>query len=391
MSHSDVQYDVFLSHAWEDKEEVARPLATELERLGLRVWFDEAVLVPGVSLSSAVDQGLSVARFGVVVLSPSFFEKKWPKYELSGLKARQLNGEQVILPVWHTVELSDVLSFSPPLADMLAYDTSKQSIESIAEGILQIVNPESHSRWLIQTARHAMQNLDKTQFHGTDFDYWPNGGIRNLYDHLRTFGTYAQLAQHFGRAIWLRGPHNNLELDLHNPADFGHYNPTFVEWLRSNARFVLSKRAFVDLTRPLFDRFLLSLVKLYYITYQYLRTNPKILRSLCESFENGLRDGTLPQQYYYGIAWVTSRNVSEGDEIGAMMVSLSRDCKLDSNVACTSVYFWVRRTLDGTAELFFSLVVDLFTAYSIANYFNLNNAAPWHTFLSGKRRDLTER
>jgi TIR domain len=114
------------------------------------------VLEPGTSLSSSIDHGLAVARFGVVILSPSFFQKNWPKYELAGLKARQLNGQQVILPIWHNVSVSEVLQFSPPLADMLAYDSSKHSIEEIAEGILQTVRPEEHSAWLVQRIRKAL-------------------------------------------------------------------------------------------------------------------------------------------------------------------------------------------------------------------------------------------
>ncbi len=35
------EYDVFISHASEDKEEVARPLAEVLRRNGLSVWYDE--------------------------------------------------------------------------------------------------------------------------------------------------------------------------------------------------------------------------------------------------------------------------------------------------------------------------------------------------------------
>jgi hypothetical protein len=34
------KWDVFISHASEDKETVARPLAQCLERSGLRVWYD---------------------------------------------------------------------------------------------------------------------------------------------------------------------------------------------------------------------------------------------------------------------------------------------------------------------------------------------------------------
>ena len=41
IKQEDYIYDIFLSHASEDKDDVARPLALLLQKLGLRVWFDE--------------------------------------------------------------------------------------------------------------------------------------------------------------------------------------------------------------------------------------------------------------------------------------------------------------------------------------------------------------
>lgn len=63
------EYDVFISHATEDKTEVVRPLAEVLRRLGLRVWYDEYELKLGDSLRRKIDHGLVTSRFGVVVLS----------------------------------------------------------------------------------------------------------------------------------------------------------------------------------------------------------------------------------------------------------------------------------------------------------------------------------
>jgi hypothetical protein len=56
--------DVFISHASEDKDAVARPLAKELLRRGHSVWFDEYELVLGDSLRENIDRGLAVALSG---------------------------------------------------------------------------------------------------------------------------------------------------------------------------------------------------------------------------------------------------------------------------------------------------------------------------------------
>jgi hypothetical protein len=55
-------WDVFISHASEDKDTVARPLAKLLEDKGLRVWIDEQQLRIGDSLSRKINDGLAFSR-----------------------------------------------------------------------------------------------------------------------------------------------------------------------------------------------------------------------------------------------------------------------------------------------------------------------------------------
>jgi hypothetical protein len=93
------EYDVFISHASEDKVEVVRPLAEALRSDGLKVWYDEFELKIGDSLRQKIDKGVANSRFGIVVISTAFFGKGWPNYELDGLVTRAVGGEQVILPI----------------------------------------------------------------------------------------------------------------------------------------------------------------------------------------------------------------------------------------------------------------------------------------------------
>lgn len=118
------RWDVFISHASEDKEEIARPLADALTAKGLRVWYDDFSLKVGDSLRQAIDKGLAHSKFGIVILSRHFFEKHWPQQELNGLATREVNGQKVILPVWHKVGFEEVRNYSPTLADRLAVQTS---------------------------------------------------------------------------------------------------------------------------------------------------------------------------------------------------------------------------------------------------------------------------
>src|SRR2546421_140322 len=116
-SNEAFEWDVFISHASEDKESLVRPLATMLTRLGLRVWYDEFALQPGDSLLESIDNGLSRSAIGLVIISRTFMAKPWPKRELKGLTtlAMAKPGRRVI-PVWHEVSHDEILEFSPPLA-----------------------------------------------------------------------------------------------------------------------------------------------------------------------------------------------------------------------------------------------------------------------------------
>lgn len=135
-------FDVFISHASEDKDDFVRPLAAALTELGLRVWYDEWTLSLGDSLRRKIDEGLSQAEFGIVVLSKNFISKSWPEAELDALFAREMQGRKVILPVWHNITVEEVTKYSPLLAGKLAAPTN-QGVESVAKTVFDVVRKET--------------------------------------------------------------------------------------------------------------------------------------------------------------------------------------------------------------------------------------------------------
>lgn len=132
-------YDVFISHASEDKDAVVRPLAKQLRDHGLEVWYDEFELRIGNSLRRKIDGGIARSRFGVVVLSKPFFAKGWPAYELDGLVTMAVSGRQVLLPLWHEISKDEVVATSPSLADKVALRTADYTIDEIASEIASVV------------------------------------------------------------------------------------------------------------------------------------------------------------------------------------------------------------------------------------------------------------
>lgn len=132
------EFDFFISHASEDKEEIVRELAEALVESNFKVWYDEFELKIGDSLRKKIDNGLSKSKYGIVIISPSFVKKNWPEYELNGMVAREMNGHKVILPIWHKVTKDEVLKFSPTLADKMALNTSIHTIEDIVDSLKEL-------------------------------------------------------------------------------------------------------------------------------------------------------------------------------------------------------------------------------------------------------------
>lgn len=133
-------WDVFISHAGEDKAELVRPLARALDVLKIKVWYDEFEMSIGDSLNESIDRGIANSAFGVVILSPSFLGRKpWTSYELRGLVQGWVFKRQVILPIWHKVTREEVAAFSPTLGDTVAFDSSRMTVDQMADGIGRVV------------------------------------------------------------------------------------------------------------------------------------------------------------------------------------------------------------------------------------------------------------
>lgn len=138
-------YDVFISHASEDKDEFVRGLADALRDKNIVVWYDEFSLQPGGNLRRSIEHGLSKSRYGVVVLSKSFIGKGWTERELDGLIQGQNHSKQsVLLPIWLGLSYEEVLDFAPPLADKFAI-LAEKGLSYVVKEILKILNPPSSS------------------------------------------------------------------------------------------------------------------------------------------------------------------------------------------------------------------------------------------------------
>lgn len=131
-------WDVFISHASEDKSTFVAPLATAIEKAGYAVWYDNFTLKWGDSLRQSIERGLANSRYGIVVLSKAFFRKRWPQAELDAMFEREESDKKSILPIWHGVSETEVREHCPIVAGRLAMD-STEGIDNILLALKDVI------------------------------------------------------------------------------------------------------------------------------------------------------------------------------------------------------------------------------------------------------------
>ena len=128
------EYDVFISHAGEDKESFVDEFVEKLRKLKVKVWYDTSELKWGDSLRHRIDEGLKRSKFGIAIISPNYIAegKYWTKEEFNALFQRESINGKVLLPIWHNITKQEVMNFSPMLADKKAMTTANMTSEEIA-------------------------------------------------------------------------------------------------------------------------------------------------------------------------------------------------------------------------------------------------------------------
>ena len=136
---NDVEHDVFISYALQDYEEVVVPLANALRAGGLSIWVDDLERKTGGGIPQTISEAIASSRIAIAVLSKAFFNGGWPARELDRLVTGSVEGAQVVLPIWHEITKDEVASYSASLAEKIARTTSTQTVEEIADEIIEVV------------------------------------------------------------------------------------------------------------------------------------------------------------------------------------------------------------------------------------------------------------
>ena len=115
------EYDVFVSHANANKQSFVDSLYEQLNRLRIRIWYDSTEIDWGDGLKEKIQEGLSKCRFGIVILSPEFIDRKWTNQELTELLTRQNESrEKVVLPLLYNLTVDEMKAQYPVLENIKA-------------------------------------------------------------------------------------------------------------------------------------------------------------------------------------------------------------------------------------------------------------------------------
>ena len=127
------EYDVFISHANKDKEDLIEELYQSLQKLGINIFYDKESLEWGDNWKEQILNGTKKAEFTIIVISENFFDREWTERELSEFLNRQnRNGQKLILPIVHNITMQQLQEKYPNVADIQAIDSSKYNCDQIA-------------------------------------------------------------------------------------------------------------------------------------------------------------------------------------------------------------------------------------------------------------------
>lgn len=215
-----------------------------------------------------------------------------------------------------------------------------------------ISGPGSNSITLSDEIKNVIYNLDRAKFNpvrkGWQFDYgFSSGtGMLNTFEYLRSLMSFAFLQNMLPMNIYLSGPHSSDQLDLTNPNDFGHYNPEFVRYFHSVIASIISDRSFITSTQEMMNKYgIITNLKGLQDIYRLIEQDRNSFQKYKSEYQQLLHEHKWPE--------------------GGYRDHLPKELDQDKywNWSETNYYFWIRRDIDGTMELWINIINDILDAY----------------------------
>jgi len=130
--------DVFLCHAWDDRQGAAKELHDLLESLGVKVWFSEKDVGLGVPLLRAIDKGLANSRVGIVLVTPALL-RRLPAEGIADKELSALLARDRLVPIVHETTYEALREVSPLLGSRSGLSTAEESMATVAAKLAELV------------------------------------------------------------------------------------------------------------------------------------------------------------------------------------------------------------------------------------------------------------
>ena len=130
--------DVFLCHAWDDRQDAAKQLHDLLETLGVKVWFSEKDVGLGVPLMRAIDKGLANSKVGIVLVTPALLDR----LRKEGIADKELSAllrSERLVPVLHGTTFEALNNVSPLLASRSGLSTEEEPMADVAAKLAELI------------------------------------------------------------------------------------------------------------------------------------------------------------------------------------------------------------------------------------------------------------
>lgn len=132
-------HDVFLCHAWPDRQADAKDVYDLLVGKDVSVWFSEVSLRPGTDMRVAIDKGLVSSRMGIVLVTPAMLAKLRTDRSIASNELSALLRRNLLVPVMHGVTFEELDQVSPTLASRGGFSTAEEPMEDIVVKIAELI------------------------------------------------------------------------------------------------------------------------------------------------------------------------------------------------------------------------------------------------------------
>lgn len=130
--------DIFLCHAWDDRQGAAKELYDRLNARGVKVWFSEEHIPLGVPFLREIDKGLAKSRVGLVLVTPNFL-KRIQGESIADKELSVLLHQGQLVPIMHGTTFDALREVSPMLASRNGLNTAEDTMDVVATKLADLV------------------------------------------------------------------------------------------------------------------------------------------------------------------------------------------------------------------------------------------------------------